>query len=184
MNLHPWLENQELALLISINPKKPTKGLLLGTDFRHAVEFSRSGRTATRPSRASSLAACPTVRRIRSPAPGGCSPRPSRARPARREPYTSLRAGAQVGPRRRSSHPADEPSQPQEALDADRQAGVPADLPDGQEHAGHEGGPVVGVVPQGEGLPRGAHEHLLVRNQTGKPDRVHRDALDVGTPGT
>src|SRR3954449_1957278 len=38
-------ENQELTLLISINPKKPTKGLLLGTDFRHAVEFSRSGRT-------------------------------------------------------------------------------------------------------------------------------------------
>src|SRR6185312_13098264 len=29
---------------MSINPKKPTKGLLLGTDFRHAVEFSRSGR--------------------------------------------------------------------------------------------------------------------------------------------
>src|SRR3954468_22028695 len=27
-------------------------GLLLGTDFRHAVEFSRSGRTAIRPSRA------------------------------------------------------------------------------------------------------------------------------------
>src|ERR671927_1240838 len=71
MNLHPWLENQELALLISINPKKPTKGLLLGTDFRHAVEFSRSGRAATGPSRASSLAACPTVRRLRSPAPGG-----------------------------------------------------------------------------------------------------------------
>src|SRR3954447_19593079 len=27
-------------------------GLLLGTDFRHAVEFSRSGRAAIRPSRA------------------------------------------------------------------------------------------------------------------------------------
>ena len=38
-------ENRELTLAISINPKKPTKGLLLGTDFRHAVEFSRSGRT-------------------------------------------------------------------------------------------------------------------------------------------
>src|SRR3954469_24765472 len=25
-------------------PKKPASGLLLGTDFRHAVEFSRSGR--------------------------------------------------------------------------------------------------------------------------------------------
>src|SRR3954467_15723426 len=59
-------ENQELALLMSINPKKPTKGLLLGTDFRHAVEFSRSGRAPTRPSRASSMAACcPTLRRDR-----------------------------------------------------------------------------------------------------------------------
>src|SRR3954451_7622294 len=58
-------ENQELTLLISINPKKPTKGLLLGTDFRHAVEFSRSGRATTRPSRASSLADCPILRRDR-----------------------------------------------------------------------------------------------------------------------
>jgi hypothetical protein len=46
MNSNPG-ENQELALLTSINPKKPTKGLLLGTDFRHAVEFSRSGRART-----------------------------------------------------------------------------------------------------------------------------------------
>src|SRR3954469_1698924 len=30
----------------------PGTGLLLGTDFRHAVEFSRSGRAAIRPSRA------------------------------------------------------------------------------------------------------------------------------------
>src|SRR3954452_17947236 len=59
-------ENQELALLMSINPKKPTKGLLLGPDFRHAVEFSRTGRAPTRPSRASSTAACcPTLRRDR-----------------------------------------------------------------------------------------------------------------------
>src|SRR3954466_12560150 len=49
-------ENQELTLLISINPKKPTKGLLLGTDFRHAVEFSRSGRAETPASRPSSRA--------------------------------------------------------------------------------------------------------------------------------
>src|SRR3954453_5220366 len=44
-------ENRELALSMSINqrnPHEPSKvrygGLLLGTDFRHAVEFSRSGR--------------------------------------------------------------------------------------------------------------------------------------------
>src|SRR5919112_895596 len=77
-------ENRELDALDQSQPKEPTKGLLLGTDFRHAVEFSRSGRAATRPSRASSLAACPTVRRLRSPAPGGCFsaalPGPSGAR--------------------------------------------------------------------------------------------------------
>src|SRR3712207_6130809 len=85
------------------------KGLLLGTDFRHAVEFSRSGRAATRPSRASSLAACPTVRRLRSPAPGGAPPRPSRARPAHGEPYTTLEDGAQVGGGRPASHAAGRP---------------------------------------------------------------------------
>src|SRR4028119_1004937 len=70
--LEPGREPRASTLLMSINPKKPTKkGLLLGTDFRHAVEFSRSGRAATRPFRASSLAACSTVRRLRSPAPGG-----------------------------------------------------------------------------------------------------------------
>src|SRR3954453_18321819 len=34
------------------SPKTRGTGLLLGTDFRHAVEFSRSGRAAIRPSRA------------------------------------------------------------------------------------------------------------------------------------
>src|SRR3954454_6109665 len=71
MNSIPGRETENWTL--SFNQPKEThkKGLLLGTDFRHAVEFSRSGRAATRPSRASSLAACPTVRRLRSPAPGG-----------------------------------------------------------------------------------------------------------------
>src|SRR4051794_30800182 len=49
-------ENRELTLAETINPKKPTKGLLLGTDFRHAVEFSRNGRATTPPSRAPSPA--------------------------------------------------------------------------------------------------------------------------------
>src|SRR4051812_15210328 len=71
MNSIPGRETENWTL--SFNQPKEThkKGLLLGTDFRHAVEFSRSGRAATRPSRASSLAACPTVRRLRSRAPGG-----------------------------------------------------------------------------------------------------------------
>src|SRR3954467_13490902 len=46
-------ENRELTLSISINQRNPSRnhgpgtGLLLGTDFRHAVEFSRSGRART-----------------------------------------------------------------------------------------------------------------------------------------
>src|SRR6476469_4887743 len=52
-------ENRELTLAESINQRNPLRGLLLGTDFRHAVEFSRSGRATNRPSRASSSAACP-----------------------------------------------------------------------------------------------------------------------------
>src|ERR1700712_4081567 len=59
-------ENRELTLAISINqrnphhdPKDRGTGLLLGTDFRHAVEFSRNGRAETPTSRPSSLAAFP-----------------------------------------------------------------------------------------------------------------------------
>src|SRR5690349_2144251 len=57
-------ENRELTLAESINQRNPTTsedavGVLLGTDFRHAVEFSRNGRTTTPPSRASSSGACP-----------------------------------------------------------------------------------------------------------------------------
>jgi hypothetical protein len=39
--------------------RRPRHGVLLGTDFRHAVEFSKSGRTRTRPSQASSLTDVP-----------------------------------------------------------------------------------------------------------------------------
>src|SRR4029079_8609055 len=48
-------------------------GLLLGTDFRHAVEFSRSGRAATRPFRVFVTGDFPTVRRSRGCSPGGFS---------------------------------------------------------------------------------------------------------------
>src|SRR3954464_3280036 len=65
-------ENRELALSISINQRNPhhiTKmqcgDLILGTDFRHAVEFSRSGRAKNPALRPSSSAACPTLRRAR-----------------------------------------------------------------------------------------------------------------------
>src|SRR4051812_15257141 len=84
-------ENQELALLISINqrnphqtPKGPGTGLLLGTDFRHAVEFSRSGRATTPPFSGFVTGDFPTVRRSRGVHPRG-SPRPRGASAAQQE---------------------------------------------------------------------------------------------------
>jgi hypothetical protein len=68
-------ENRELTHSRSNNPKKsqttnirrhPRHGAKLGTDFRHAVEFSRSGRTTSRPSRVLPLACCPTCAGFRS----------------------------------------------------------------------------------------------------------------------
>src|SRR4028118_409140 len=53
------------------HPKECRTGTLLGTDFRHAVEFSRNGRTPTPPSRASSAAGSSTLRRP----PEVCTPR-------------------------------------------------------------------------------------------------------------
>src|SRR3954465_3989647 len=58
-------ENRELTLSISINQRNPSRnhgpgtGVLLGTDFRHAVEFSRSGRARTPAFRPSFEAAFP-----------------------------------------------------------------------------------------------------------------------------
>src|SRR3954453_19261663 len=102
-------ENRELTLSISINqrnpshePEDPRHGVLLGTDFRHAVEFSRSGRAATRPSRASSLAGCPTLRRFPDvPHSGVLARRPSRAARRRKkihDPEPPLHGGSGSGP--------------------------------------------------------------------------------------
>src|SRR4051812_45765140 len=78
------------------NPKKASgTGLLLGTDFRHAVEFSRSGRATTPPSRASSMAACPTLRRVRTFPQAG---RPAASRPRRRiENHTRVQGALHRG---------------------------------------------------------------------------------------
>src|SRR3954469_21076807 len=75
-------------------------------------------------------------------------------------------------------------SEAEEALDPDGEPWVPADLADCQEHPGHEGGAVVRVVPEGQRLPRRPHQDLLVRDEAGEPDGVHRDALDVRSPGS
>ena len=74
---------------------KPWHGVLLGTDFRHAVEFSKSGRTETRPFRASSLAGCPTLRRFPVFPHPGPGPADLPVRAAQREHYTISEALAQ-----------------------------------------------------------------------------------------
>ena len=51
--------------------------------------------------------------------------------------------------------------------------------PHGQEDAGHEGTPVVGVVADRQALPHGAEDHLLVGDQPGQAHRV--DAYAAGT---
>src|SRR6478609_1427858 len=90
-------ENRELALSISINqrnPKpeqKPWHGVLLGTDFRHAVEFSKSGRATSRPSRAPLLAGCPPLRRFPAAPHRGTGPADLPVRAAHGEPYTTGR---------------------------------------------------------------------------------------------
>ena len=50
-----------------------------------------------------------------------------------------------------------------------------ADLPDGQQHAGHERRAVVGVVPDRERLAGGAEQHLLVGHQAPEADGVDAD---------
>src|SRR5215213_11400508 len=74
---------------------KPWHGVLLGTDFRHAVEFSKSGRVETRPFRASLLAGCPTLRRFPAPPAGDVVRRPSRA--ARRMENSTRASGPSAG---------------------------------------------------------------------------------------
>src|SRR4051812_1487282 len=51
MNLIPGREPRPDRSRYQSTQRNPQKGLLLGTDFRHAVEFSRSGRAETRPFR-------------------------------------------------------------------------------------------------------------------------------------
>src|SRR4051812_19645116 len=53
MNSNPWLENQELTLLISINPKKPTKGLYyMALTFGTLLSSQGTDAHRTRPHRA------------------------------------------------------------------------------------------------------------------------------------
>src|SRR3954451_18631165 len=87
MNLHPGREPrpdrsryQSTKGIPAVH--KTRHGVKLGTDFRHAVEFSRSGRAETPASRPSSLAALDVTPRLAAVSPGGSHPLASR--PARR----------------------------------------------------------------------------------------------------
>ena len=75
-------------------------------------------------------------------------------------------------------------SQVEEGFDPDRQAGAIGHRPHGQEHAGHEGAAVVGVVADGEALPEGAEDDLFVGDQPGQAHRMDVDATGaLGAPG-
>ena len=68
-------------------------------------------------------------------------------------------------------------------LEPDGEPRPAGDLAHRQQHAGHERRPVEGVVPDGQGLPRAAEQHLLVGDQAAQPHRVHRDPVDVARRG-
>ena len=52
------------------------------------------------------------------------------------------------------------------------------------DHSGHEGGPVQGVVPDGEGLAVGAEQDLLVGDQPAQPHPVDPDPVDLRAAGS
>src|SRR5919107_1214499 len=88
---NPDLKDRELTLSTSINPKEPTKGLLLGTDFRHAVEFSKSGRSRHPAGEAFDRGGCSTLRRSLCPSSGGSRTRARRSE--RRHPVQPTSPG-------------------------------------------------------------------------------------------
>ena len=55
---------------------------------------------------------------------------------------------------------------------------------DAGDHAGHEGDPVQRVVPDGEGLPVGAEQHLLVGDQPAQTYAVNPDPVHLCTAGS
>src|SRR5919112_6882762 len=86
-------ENRELDALVNQPKETHKRGLLLGTDFRHAVEFSRSGRARTPAFRPSSEAICPLYTALRKGRTSGVRPAVSQA--LRPGPF-SLGAGRTV----------------------------------------------------------------------------------------
>src|SRR3712207_8984649 len=78
MNSNPD-ENRELDALVNQPKETHKKGLLLGTDFRHAVEFSRSGRSRHPAGWAFDRGGCSTLRRPLHPSSGGSRTRAQRS---------------------------------------------------------------------------------------------------------
>src|SRR3712207_9458251 len=78
MNSNPD-ENRELDALVNQPKETHKKGLLLGTDFRHAVEFSKSGRSRHPAGWAFDRGGCSTLRRSPCPSSGGCRTRGRRS---------------------------------------------------------------------------------------------------------
>src|SRR4051812_40634090 len=95
MNSIPGREPRPDRSRYQSTQRNPQKGLLLGTDFRHAVEFSRNGR-ATTPAPAGFVdGGGPTLPRVRAAPLEGNPPAGLPARAAHREPYTIWEGRAQ-----------------------------------------------------------------------------------------
>src|SRR4051794_2379753 len=109
MNIDP-AENRDLTDRDIINQRNPhhapqgtRHGVLHGTDFRHAVEFSRSGHAEIPASRPSSLAALDVTPRFAAVSPGGSHPLASR--PARRRENSTPPSRARAKRPRRDAPP-------------------------------------------------------------------------------
>ena len=81
-----------------------------------------------------------------------------------------VRTAANRARRRRHRRSASEPEQ---VAEPDRQAWSSSTTAHREEHAGHEARPVQRVVPDRERLALQPEDHLLVRDQTRQPHRVH-----------
>jgi hypothetical protein len=97
-------ENRELDALVNQPKETHKRGHIHGTDFRHAVEFSKSGRARTPAFSAFVRGGVPTVHRAPQRWDLGVLPAvsqacgPVRSRSVRREEYTSLQAAAGGSP--------------------------------------------------------------------------------------
>src|SRR5918995_2210337 len=140
--------------------------------WRYSAKVIRRALSSTAISWSGVSSARRTIRSQMLRASSIATPLPRRPRP----PVSDLASGETMG----SATPRDSPLagrlQAQKLVEADGEAGPPADLLDRQHHPGHEARPVVAVVADGQRLAGGAEQHLLVGDEAPQAHRVHGDA--------